>query len=129
MRISDGSSDVCSSDLKGRVRLAIAKQAKPLHIDAGTGAAIANDAEIDLSLDEAGTVSAALRRGEAGLRADAKTGPATALSQGKTLTYRRDGKLQFGMAQASDIRSEEHTSELQSLMRTSYAVFCLKKKK
>src|SRR3546814_3994884 len=29
----------------------------------------------------------------------------------------------------SRIRSEEHTSELQSLMRTSYAVFCLKKKK
>src|SRR3546814_7448240 len=28
-----------------------------------------------------------------------------------------------------DVRSEEHTSELQSLMRTSYAVFCLKKKK
>src|SRR3546814_3297739 len=28
-----------------------------------------------------------------------------------------------------DDRSEEHTSELQSLMRTSYAVFCLKKKK
>src|SRR3546814_5793009 len=27
------------------------------------------------------------------------------------------------------VRSEEHTSELQSLMRTSYAVFCLKKKK
>src|SRR3546814_7765038 len=26
------------------------------------------------------------------------------------------------------VRSEEHTSELQSLMRTSYAVFCLKKK-
>src|SRR3546814_10014885 len=29
----------------------------------------------------------------------------------------------------SHIRSEEHTSELQSLMRISYAVFCLKKKK
>src|SRR3546814_8565534 len=28
-----------------------------------------------------------------------------------------------------DLRSEEHTSELQSLMRNSYAVFCLKKKK
>src|SRR3546814_3436252 len=28
-----------------------------------------------------------------------------------------------------DLRSEEHTSELQSLMRTSYAVFCLKKKR
>src|SRR3546814_4071077 len=35
------------------------------------------------------------------------------------------------MAEAlqSRLRSEEHTSELQSLMRTSYAVFCLKKKK
>src|SRR3546814_3501756 len=30
---------------------------------------------------------------------------------------------------ASESRSEEHTSELQSLMRISYAVFCLKKKK
>src|SRR3546814_7379874 len=30
---------------------------------------------------------------------------------------------------AADQRSEEHTSELQSLMRISYAVFCLKKKK
>src|SRR3546814_9487715 len=29
----------------------------------------------------------------------------------------------------SEFRSEEHTSELQSLMRISYAVFCLKKKK
>src|SRR3546814_2084371 len=32
-------------------------------------------------------------------------------------------------AQFSEPRSEEHTSELQSLMRISYAVFCLKKKK
>src|SRR3546814_8305140 len=32
------------------------------------------------------------------------------------------------MADDSPIRSEEHTSELQSLMRTSYAVFCLKNK-
>src|SRR3546814_6080950 len=32
-------------------------------------------------------------------------------------------------ARAEDDRSEEHTSELQSLMRISYAVFCLKKKK
>src|SRR3546814_1217351 len=30
---------------------------------------------------------------------------------------------------AGPVRSEEHTSELQSLMRISYAVFCLKKKK
>src|SRR3546814_8884660 len=34
-----------------------------------------------------------------------------------------------GDLQAVDSRSEEHTSELQSLMRISYAVFCLKKKK
>src|SRR3546814_4481952 len=34
-----------------------------------------------------------------------------------------------GGAQAWSQRSEEHTSELQSLMRISYAVFCLKKKK
>src|SRR3546814_2620421 len=32
-------------------------------------------------------------------------------------------------AVANQVRSEEHTSELQSLMRISYAVFCLKKKK
>src|SRR3546814_8662102 len=33
------------------------------------------------------------------------------------------------LAAPSRMRSEEHTSELQSLMRNSYAVFCLKKKK
>src|SRR3546814_6750435 len=35
----------------------------------------------------------------------------------------------FGGTIAHGFRSEEHTSELQSLMRISYAVFCLKKKK
>src|SRR3546814_7392164 len=35
----------------------------------------------------------------------------------------------FGIVIAGMVRSEEHTSELQSLMRISYAVFCLKKKK
>src|SRR3546814_1019247 len=35
----------------------------------------------------------------------------------------------FTAARRPGIRSEEHTSELQSLMRISYAVFCLKKKK
>src|SRR3546814_1460370 len=37
--------------------------------------------------------------------------------------------LQGYFLPASMVRSEEHTSELQSLMRTSYAVFCFKKKK
>src|SRR3546814_4493234 len=35
----------------------------------------------------------------------------------------------FAVARFDGMRSEEHTSELQSLMRISYAVFCLKKKK
>src|SRR3546814_6104339 len=38
-------------------------------------------------------------------------------------------RLIQGLAAAQVFRSEEHTSELQSLMRISYAVFCLKKKK
>src|SRR3546814_1759996 len=38
-------------------------------------------------------------------------------------------RLQGSVPNPADIRSEEHTSELQSLMRISYAVFCLKKKK
>src|SRR3546814_4959141 len=38
----------------------------------------------------------------------------------------RDGRVESWKAE--DLRSEEHTSELQSLMRISYAVFCLKKK-
>ncbi len=118
-RLADGSSATLDTDsrldvafgdgdrsvrlIKGRVRLSIAKQDIPLQIEAGRGTTIANDAEIDLSLDEAGTVSAALRRGKAELRAVAKSGLATALSHGKTLTYRRDGKLNVDVAQASDI--------------------------
>src|SRR3546814_3861507 len=40
------------------------------------------------------------------------------------------GKDELNTGASNDIqRSEEHTSELQSLMRISYAVFCLKKKK
>src|SRR3546814_1854278 len=38
-------------------------------------------------------------------------------------------QLLRGRKEVLDARSEEHTSELQSLMRISYAVFCLKKKK
>src|SRR3546814_4354036 len=38
-------------------------------------------------------------------------------------------KEELAIKEANVLRSEEHTSELQSLMRISYAVFCLKKKK
>src|SRR3546814_1750913 len=44
--------------------------------------------------------------------------------------YRLTGsKMWITNSPIADLRSEEHTSELQSLMRNSYAVFCLKKKK
>src|SRR3546814_6859076 len=38
-----------------------------------------------------------------------------------------DRRTEFGAPEGGRLRSEEHTSELQSLMRNSYAVFCLKK--
>src|SRR3546814_10794306 len=41
--------------------------------------------------------------------------------------YSENFKLQTEKIVSYKLRSEEHTSELQSLMRTSYAVFCLKK--
>src|SRR3546814_4471181 len=52
----------------------------------------------------------------------------------KAMSVRADGGGQKrrstgGQQHMMDDRSEEHTSELQSLMRISYAVFCLKKKK
>src|SRR3546814_15206237 len=47
---------------------------------------------------------------------------------GPDLLRRATGMPDHGLADR-DCRSEEHTSELQSLMRISYAVFCLKKKK
>src|SRR3546814_4339066 len=59
-------------------------------------------------------------------------------SQGPTATrvdcpsahpFRNDGAVRRILERnAAELRSEEHTSELQSLMRISYAVFCLKKK-
>src|SRR3546814_4934373 len=50
---------------------------------------------------------------------------ATILARGEAASRRRCSCPQ----RTGDDRSEEHTSELQSLMRISYAVFCLKKKK
>src|SRR3546814_4383144 len=48
-----------------------------------------------------------------------------------SLSVQTEWRPRLGIASQSEIlmiRSEEHTSELQSLMRISYAVFCLKKK-
>src|SRR3546814_5533883 len=52
--------------------------------------------------------------------------PATVRSNGILLAQVAP---QGGLISGTSSRSEEHTSELQSLMRISYAVFCLKKKK
>src|SRR3546814_7353971 len=65
------------------------------------------------------------------------------LSVGELATIRESNESSYQLALSLDVapstiraarqrmrkRSEEHTSELQSLMRSSYAVFCLKKKK
>src|SRR3546814_8605813 len=48
---------------------------------------------------------------------------------GLTFTSREGPVADPAVRRALSMRSEEHTSELQSLMRISYAVFCLKKKK
>src|SRR3546814_6886852 len=89
MRISDWSSDVCSSDLAAHRRLAV--------------------------------------RGEdqAGRALDPRRG---LYDRHSLRRQRHDVRLPVLRDLAGD-RSEEHTSELQSLMRISYAVFCLKKKK
>src|SRR3546814_4778092 len=51
------------------------------------------------------------------------------LSPRTAIYMRRTATLSPRNPSSNEIRSEEHTSELQSLMRISYAVFCLKKKK
>src|SRR3546814_10699072 len=49
-------------------------------------------------------------------------------ANGNVIGKGREAAADNALASAEDDRSEEHTSELQSLMRISYAVFCLKKK-
>src|SRR3546814_996736 len=75
------------------------------------------------------------RSRQPGLRAAALHQPAlhvhrllVALERRHGAGHARQDQVAAGPAQAA-LRSEEHTSELQSLMRNSYAVFCLKQKK
>src|SRR3546814_8756434 len=63
---------------------------------------------------------------ELGVALFARTTRSTRLTHAGTLFLEHVRRVFAALEQA---RSEEHTSELQSLMRTSYAVFCLKKKK
>src|SRR3546814_1586141 len=73
------------------------------------------------------------RRGPAARRAEGPVpslrAPGHADARGSTRALGRPGRSDGLTRLWPDDRSEEHTSELQSLMRISYAVFCLKKKK
>src|SRR3546814_9354309 len=102
MRISDWSSEVCSSDLMERART--------LSLSA-----------ISQSLAEPTAIAQ---------RTFTNVLYGAAHPYGVQLGGRAETLTSFTRADvAAWHRSEEHTSELQSLMRISYAVFCLKKKK
>src|SRR3546814_8814789 len=105
MRISDWSSDVCSSDLHQR---ALEQRLhKPIRCQEGMKPSfeIADHQQgSDRNVPEIKPIDAQDR------------------------TIRQDHPANKGKQHIKGLRSEEHTSELQSLMRISYAVFCLKKK-
>src|SRR3546814_2817605 len=85
--------------------------------------------------EESGNVFMAVQYEAAGNLVQAKLGGA-ARDLGEGDWFSADGEWRSSVHRGrteeifnAKIRSEEHTSELQSLMRISYAVFCLKKKK
>src|SRR3546814_3232284 len=119
MRISDWSSDVCSSDLKAHaesigglfVRVNVSDEAS---VEAGLAAAEAAHGVARILVNCAGLAPAIKTVGR-----DNTPHPMD--------VYRKVVEVNL-IGTFTMIRSEEHTSELQSLMRISYAVFCLKKK-
>src|SRR3546814_7629606 len=114
MRISDWSSGVCSSDLPDRIGVFGAVPMHQLELVAEGGSTFMCQGQhrrIDPPHDIA---HAAIGRHSPLPFAD---------DGGETAMDGHDRWRRF------EQRSEEHTSELQSLMRISYAVFCLKKKK
>src|SRR3546814_5360775 len=119
MRISDWSSDVCSSDLVG-------------HAGEGTAGAPAGDEMVQAPAGEA----AQDLRGR-GLAVVGGIGLVLELPGEEPAVLRRQflgpahhaGAALGGGGEEDLRRSEEHTSELQALMRISYAVYCLTNKK
>src|SRR3546814_7856803 len=112
MRISDWSSDVCSSDLQRALPSVMrAREACEARTENARGTARPVPGRPRLDSTVPGFARACLV-------------PGTGLDQ-----YRCRCCPGRGLAGGRGGRSEEHTSELQSLMRISYAVFCLKKTK
>src|SRR3546814_9167494 len=113
MRISDWSSDVCSSDL-------LEAEVTTDHAERLT-AGLRRGCRGDDQLVGGGILVGLGQRGAAGGHGILVPGTLARVVAGGQFEARMHDELAIG-------RSEEHTSELQSLMRTSYAVFCLKKK-
>src|SRR3546814_6090838 len=129
MRISDWSSDVCSSDLYSLLLIVLLARPQGLlgkrTLEALGGAGAAGGSMPTTSLLAAGSSSQRGRHAVLFLRPRWLVLLGAALALVPLLvddSYLLQAFL-YGL-----IRSEEHTSELQSLMRISYAVFCLKKK-
>src|SRR3546814_6395287 len=116
MRISDWSSDVCSSDLV---------EERPDRVAALTDSALVDNC-VAIDLDREG-----LRLGGIASLPTFNRGVADhqyLFVNGRPVKDRLlAGAVRGAYAELLARRSEEHTSELQSLMRISYAVFCLKK--
>src|SRR3546814_1296744 len=127
MRISDWSSDVCSSDLPACRRRATATTA----VRAGAGRRDRKRLR-DRTLSGAGYCLRRLLRVAAQI-ADHRRELVFQLLAVDDHVDQPVFEIIFAgleiLGQLFADRSEEHTSELQSLMRISYAVFCLKKKK
>src|SRR3546814_3851276 len=116
MRISDWSSDVCSSDLD-RTAQALAPCAETEQPDFGIRVAREQRRELSAHVGHRGERGHHQRHRRYRFVGDAGIGD-------WGLGIGNSGSLVFAFPNPE--RSEEHTSELQSLMRISYAVFCLK---
>src|SRR3546814_4728049 len=121
MRISDWSLDVCSSDLKA---LDAAQIRFRDEIAAARGNVLAVEGvTLRMAIGGEKTFDQFVEEADLSVIEEAYRHAARAFSPDVTRTYAEH------VGRARHERSEEHTSELQSLMRISYAVFCLKKKK
>src|SRR3546814_9289909 len=126
MRISDWSSDVCSSDLLGGRQAAVHVDERHRRCEeyaerCGFGADFPADCFFH-QLAPAMFLQPIRLMGGAGLDGNFDRGDA--LIKGRARERLGSGLRNANLGEL--VRSEEHTSELQSLMRISYAVFCLK---